>query len=146
MNCLLAAAWIIIVTAICVVMSINELSAQSTNEGVDRSLMGSVINITNQTNPIGAAVQQMMQATSTSNATSASNSTNQESRINWGQICRSILVDPWIAEPCETLTSPDGYTLTSEDERVLKCIGAGAAATVLGRPDLLGLGSAVGCG
>lgn len=50
--------------------NVNE-SIQTQNEGVNRSLIGSVINITNQTNPIGAAVQQMMQATSTSNATNS---------------------------------------------------------------------------
>jgi hypothetical protein len=33
-------------------------------------------------------------------------------------------VDERIIEPCETLTSPDGYTLTPEGQRVLKCIGA----------------------
>ncbi len=46
-------------------------SIQSQNEGIDRSLIGSVINITNHTNPIGAAVQQMIQATSTSNTTNS---------------------------------------------------------------------------
>ena len=50
-------------------------SIQSQND--NRSLIGSVINITNHTNPIGAAIQQMIQATSTSNATSnATNSTS----------------------------------------------------------------------
>jgi hypothetical protein len=55
------------------------------------------------------------------------------------------LVDERISEPCETLTSPD-YTLTPEGERVLKCIGGGALATLIGRPDLLSLGPSVGCG
>lgn len=44
-------------------------SIQSQND--NRSLIGSVINITNHTNPIGAAVQQMIQATSTSNTTNS---------------------------------------------------------------------------
>ena len=44
-------------------------SIQSQND--NRSLIGSVINITNNTNPIGAAIQQMIQATSTSNATNS---------------------------------------------------------------------------
>jgi hypothetical protein len=44
-------------------------SVQSQND--NRSLIGSVINITNNTNPIGAAVQQMIQATSTSNTTNS---------------------------------------------------------------------------
>ena len=46
-------------------------SNQSQTETIDRSLIGSVINITNHTNPIGAAVQQMIQATSTSNTTNS---------------------------------------------------------------------------
>ena len=61
----------------------SEAYAQATNmtqsKNDNRSLIGSVINITNQTNPIGAAVQLMMQATSTSNATSSSNATNSTS-------------------------------------------------------------------
>lgn len=52
-------------------------SIQSQND--NRSLIGSVINITNHTNPIGAAVQQMIQATSTANTTSTSNTTNSTS-------------------------------------------------------------------
>ena len=44
-------------------------SLQSQND--NRSLIGSVINITNHTNPIGAAIQQMIQATSTSNTTNS---------------------------------------------------------------------------
>ncbi len=35
--------------------------------------------------------------------------------------------------------------LTPEGERVLKCIGGGTLATLLGRPDLISLGSLVGC-
>jgi len=46
-------------------------SNQSQNGAIDRSMIGSVINITNHTNPIGAAVQQMIQATSTSNTTNS---------------------------------------------------------------------------
>jgi len=44
-------------------------SIQSQND--NRSLISSVINITNHTNPIGAAIQQMIQATSTSNTTNS---------------------------------------------------------------------------
>lgn len=36
--------------------------------------------------------------------------------INWGAIYRSF--DSLIVEPCNTLTTPDGYTLTSEGQRV----------------------------
>ena len=147
MNSWLMASLVLVIIVSSAIMMINRLNAQSPNEGVDRSLIGSVINITNQTNPIGAAVQQMMQATSTSNATSNSPAkTNTQSRINWGEVCRNPLVDERILEPCETLTSPDGYTLTPEGQRVLKCIGGGILATLLGRPDLLSLGPSVGCG
>jgi hypothetical protein len=46
--------------------------------------------------------------------------------INWLQICRNPIVDTIVTEPCETLTSPDGYTLTREGERVVGCVlGAG---------------------
>jgi hypothetical protein len=134
------------VLVISAILTINQLHAQ---EGSDRSLIGSVINITNNTNPIGADVQQMIQATSTTNATSTSPpsiSTNTQSRINWGEVCRNPLVDPLIGEACETLTSPDGYALTLDGHRVLKCIGGGVLATLLGRPDLLSLGPSVGCG
>ena len=55
-------------------ISVND-SNQSQND--NRSLIGSVINITNNTNPIGAAIQQMIQATS--NNTSTSNTTNSTS-------------------------------------------------------------------
>jgi hypothetical protein len=136
----------LIVFVISAIMTINQLHAQ---DGDNRSLIASIINITNQTNPIGTAVEQMMQATSTTNVTSTSApsiSTNTQSRINWGEVCRYPVVDERIIEPCETLTSPDGYTLTPEGQRVLKCIGGGALTTLLGRPDLLSLGPSVGCG
>jgi hypothetical protein len=32
--------------------------------------------------------------------------------INWGEVCRNPIVDFVIKEPCYTLTTPDGYTLT----------------------------------
>jgi hypothetical protein len=63
--------------------SINETSGQNASnatqtpgEGFDRSIIGTVINITNNTNPTGAAVQQMIQATSTANSTSTANITS----------------------------------------------------------------------
>ena len=35
-------------------------------------------------------------------------------------------MDAVVAEPCETLTTPDGYTLTQEGQRVMGCfLGAG---------------------
>lgn len=33
--------------------------------------------------------------------------------INWLDICRIPVVDLLLSEPCETLTTPDGFTLTS---------------------------------
>jgi hypothetical protein len=49
----------------------------------------------------------------------------QERSINWGQLCRNPIVDLLITEPCYTLTTRDGYTLTSEGERVIRCLAAG---------------------
>lgn len=46
--------------------------------------------------------------------------------FNWLQFCRSPIVDSVVAEPCETLTTPDGYTLTQQGQRVMGCfLGAG---------------------
>jgi len=116
---------------------------QSQSETIDRSLIGEVINITNHTNPIGTAVQQMIQATSALNMTST-NTQSSPSRINWGKLCRNPSVDALIAEPCETLTTPDGFTLTSEGNRIfLLCIGGGALATMLGYPEVT---ASLGCG
>ena len=72
-------------------------------------------------------------------------------RVNWGQLCRNAIVDAVVAEPCETLTTPDGYTLTPDGQRVAKCI-AGGGLLLLVDPSgqaLAGaqaLGPAVGCG
>jgi hypothetical protein len=77
--------------------------------------------------------------------------------LNWFELCPNIQrdkesmlgkvardadreesVDALITEPCETLTTPDGYTLTNEGNRVfLVCIGGGALATLLGLADLV---------
>jgi hypothetical protein len=71
--------------------------------------------------------------------------------INWGAICRNPMVDAFIVEPCYTLTTPDGYTLTAEGERVIKCI-AGGVVLLLVDPSgqtlaaAKALGPAVGCG
>ena len=80
---------------------------------------------------------------------SRSNS-NSGIRINWGQVCRNPIFDLLITEPCYTLTTPDGYTLTAEGERVVRCLAAG---TILLLYDPTGtrlaaarqLGPAVGC-
>ncbi len=66
--------------------------------------------------------------------------------INWGAICKSF--DNLIVEPCETLTTPDGYTLTSVGQRVfLVCIGGSGLAAALGHSELIApLGSAARCG
>lgn len=73
----------------------------------------------------------------------------QQNRINWGAICRNPIVDSFISEPCDSLTSPDGFTLTSRGHRVLACLGVGGIATILA-PEILAsvrsLGPAVGCG
>jgi hypothetical protein len=73
----------------------------------------------------------------------------QQNLINWGAICRNPIVDSFISEPCETLTSPDGFTLTSRGQRVLVCLGVGGIAAYLDREILASiksLGPAVGCG
>jgi hypothetical protein len=79
-----------------------------------------------------------------------SRSGNSGIRINWGEMCRNQIVDYFITEPCYTLTTPDGYTLTAEGVRVVKCLAAG---TILLLYDPTGrtlaaaraLGPAVGC-
>jgi hypothetical protein len=76
---------------------------------------------------------------------------NSVIRINWGVMCRNPIVDPFITEPCYTLTTPDGYTLTAEGKRVVRCLGAGIILLVY---DPTGktlaaaraIGPAVGCG
>ena len=73
----------------------------------------------------------------------------QQNLINQGAICRNPIVDSFISEPCETLTSPDGFTLTSRGQRVLVCLGVGGIAAYLDREILTSiksLGPAVGCG
>ena len=45
---------------------------------------------------------------------------SQHHNLNWGEICMNALVDYFITKPSFTLTSPDGYTLTQEGERVLR--------------------------
>lgn len=72
----------------------------------------------------------------------------QPSGINWLAICRIPIVDSVISEPCETLTSPDGYALTAEGERVLRCLGGGAVVFLLPseiQAWIRSLGPAVGC-
>ena len=93
-------------------MSVNELGAQSTND--PRSLIGSVFNITNNTNPNGPLIIQSTSITNTASVSSPSISPNQRSGINWLQVCRTPIVDMAIAEPCESLTTPGGYSLTPE--------------------------------
>jgi hypothetical protein len=71
--------------------------------------------------------------------------------INWGEICRNPIVDAVIVEPCSTLTTNGGYTLTFEGERVVKCIAGGAALLIYDPSGQTlaaaqALGPAVGCG
>jgi hypothetical protein len=75
----------------------------------------------------------------------------QTKGINWGEICRNPIVDAVIVEPCSTLTTNGGYTLTFEGERVVKCIAGGAALLIYDPSGQTlaaaqALGPAVGCG
>ena len=69
----------------------------------------------------------------------------QGAKINWFDICKHPLVDTMITEPCDTLTSPDGHTLTPKGEHVLGCIGGDTLAVLTGQKELLALKGAVGC-
>jgi hypothetical protein len=46
----------------------------------------------------------------------------QQKGINWLKECKDPVVDAMIKEPCEELTTPDGYNLTSLGEHVLACL------------------------
>ena len=70
----------------------------------------------------------------------------QQQGVNWLEICRNPMIDALITEPCESLTSPDGYTLTPQGEHALACIGGGALTLLISQPELLALRDAVGCG
>jgi len=72
-------------------------------------------------------------------------------RINWLKLCENPLLDAAIAEPCQTLTSPDGYSLTSEGQRVLRCIAGGGLLLLVDHTgqalmQAQAFGPAVGCG
>jgi hypothetical protein len=54
--------------------SMNETLGQIVSNATQT--LGTVVNITNNTNPTGAAVQQMIQATSTENSTTPANNTS----------------------------------------------------------------------
>jgi hypothetical protein len=54
--------------------SMNETLGQIVSNATQT--LGTVVNITNNTNPTGAAVQQMIQATSTENITTPANNTS----------------------------------------------------------------------
>ena len=71
---------------------------------------------------------------------------SQEIPINWLELCENPLVDALVSEPCLTLTSPDGFTLTKEGERVLGCLWGGTLAIMAGIPELATMGELVGCG
>lgn len=75
----------------------------------------------------------------------------QTGGINWGEICRNPIVDALIVESCSTLTTREGYMLTAEGERVIRCIGGGAVLLILDPSGQTlaaaqALGPAVGCG
>jgi hypothetical protein len=57
-------------------MSNMSNASQTPGESFNRSIIGTVLNITNNTNPTGAAVEQMIQATSTANVSSNANITS----------------------------------------------------------------------
>ena len=57
-------------------MSNMSNASETSGESFNRSIIGTVINITNNTNPTGAAVEQMIQATSTANVSSNANITS----------------------------------------------------------------------
>ncbi len=90
--------------------------------------IGSVVNITNNTTPIGAE---------------PSIPANHQSGINWLQLCRNPIVDMAIAEPCESLTTPDGYSLTPQGMRVVACF-LGAGVLLVYYPTGVTLGEAQG--
>jgi hypothetical protein len=46
----------------------------------------------------------------------------QQQGINWLKECKNPVIDAKIKEPCEELTTPDGYTLTPLGEHVLACL------------------------
>lgn len=57
------------------------------------------------------------------------------SYINWSQICINQLVDNLVAEPCETLTSPNGTELTEPERKILVCLMLGGLSKDFGIPD-----------
>lgn len=71
---------------------------------------------------------------------------NQDVLVNWLEICNNPLVDAIVVEPCNSLTTPDGYTLTQEGERVLGCLAGGTLAVLVGIPELTSMADMVGCG
>ena len=73
-----------------------------------------------------------------------STTTAQKQGINWYKLCTNPIVDILITEPCSTLTTNGGYTLTQEGNRVLSCLGGGALA--LTQPELMALKSLAPCG
>lgn len=73
-----------------------------------------------------------------------SSSPQRAGDINWYKICINPIVDILITEPCHTLTTNGGYTLTPQGEKVLACLGGGAAS--LAFPEILALKSVSGCG
>lgn len=85
----------------------------------------------------------------TNNSNISPSISSQQNRINWLGLCLNPLVDYVIIEDCYTLTTPDGYTLTSEGQRVLRCLAGGALVGILA-PEILvqirHFGPAVNCG
>lgn len=68
----------------------------------------------------------------------------QSGNINWYKVCNNSIVGILISEPCSSLTTNGGFTLTPEGNRVLACIGGGALA--LAQHELMALKSLTPCG
>jgi hypothetical protein len=99
----------------------------------------------------GRFTGQTLENITSSNRTFGTNITavGQQNRINWLELCLNPLVDYVITEPCNTLTTPDGYTLTSEGQRVLRCLAGGVLVGLIAPEALVQirqLGQAVNCG
>ncbi|MDW3644445.1 MAG: hypothetical protein QN819_06385 [Nitrososphaeraceae archaeon] len=57
------------------------------------------------------------------------------SSINWSKICISPLVDNLVAEPCHSLTSPNGTALTDTGRKILVCLMLGGLSKSFGIPE-----------
>lgn len=98
-----------------IVFAICWIGFVNAQSSTERGLVGTVINITNHTS----------------------------GGINWLQVCRNPIVDREIIDSCESLTTPDGYFLTQDGNRVIACI-LGANVLLAYDPTGVTLGEAQG--